>query len=130
MLKKFLFLSIIPSFFLSAADNINPTTTDLPKLQQAATNKELAQLDDLITATQRSLEQLNNLKSILTKYQEAQAVYLQNENNVELLYKMIKLAHKALAIIQENHLSQSFDTAFLNELTLFAQMANKLNSKA
>lgn len=118
----FLFLFVAAASALSA----NPAANDLPKISTAqAVKNELGQLDDVIAATQRSLEQQKKLKDLLVKYQEAQRDYLKNENDVELLYRMIKLAHRAMASIQENHLTYTFNQEFLNELNLFAQMANK-----
>ena len=111
---------------LSANDRINPITADLPKINTNPFGKsEIAQLDDLIAATERSLSQQKSLRDLLIKYQETQTAYLNNEENVELLYNMINLAQKALKTIQENHLTHSFEPSFLNELNLFAQMANK-----
>lgn len=124
-----MFRVLLLMFFCVGAiygNQINPVTPDLPRIAKTTQSvNELSQLNDLIAATKRSMEQLTLLQEIIKQYQETQTVYLKDSDNVELLYRMIKLAHHAQDLIQEMHLSYAFDTEFLNELNLFAQMANK-----
>jgi hypothetical protein len=86
---------------------------------------ELQTLDLLIEATQLNLKNLTKLKEHLQKYQELQDRYLKNSDN-EVLFQMIKTAHVILEGIKEAHLTQSFDPAFLSELSIISKPATKL----
>lgn len=120
MHKYLIVCALAMSFAMFAADEKIPNIPSKP-----AVNSELSRLDDLIAATQKGLDQQKALRDVLVKYQEAQKTYLSSGEDTEYLYQMIVLAHRAQKIIQDNHLSQVFSQDFLNELNLFAQMANK-----
>lgn len=86
---------------------------------------ELQTLDRLINATQTSLEKQRELKSAIADYQKLQELYLKNDQDRELLFRMVKSAHKILNEIKENHLLHVFSPDFISELTLFSQVASK-----
>lgn len=86
---------------------------------------ELARLDNLINTTQQNLQNQESLRKLIVAYQNIQNQYLQNTEDKESLFHMVKAAHKVLENIKQNHLTQIFDPKFISELTLFSQIANK-----
>lgn len=121
-----IFFCLICGTVYSNEANINPVTKNVPRITAApSANSQLSQLDDLIVATQRSIDQLKILRDLISNFQETQKAYLNSSDDVDLLIKMIKIAKRAQDIIIENHLSYAFDTEFLNEINVFAQMGNK-----
>lgn len=105
----------------------NPVTTDIPKAKQkdALVAEELAVLDRLIGTTQRNLEAQKKLREQIVAYQKLLGLYLQNEGDKELLFRVANSASIVNNTIQDNHLSQVFDADFLSELSLFAGIAEK-----
>jgi len=93
--------------------------------EQGEVKKELSLLNDLIGATQLSLNNQMHLREMIEGYQEAQKRYLKDEDNVELLYQMAKQAHLILEFIKEHHLAQAFDNSFLSELGIVSKPASK-----
>lgn len=86
---------------------------------------EISRLDDLIEATQQSLQQQKELRELLQKYLSLREQYLKNTENAEVLFQAARTAFRAMNIIQENHLAQTFDSEFLSELSLFAKVGGK-----
>jgi hypothetical protein len=105
----------------------NPTLPNLSYIKDPAEllNNEIERLDTLIQATQQSLENQKALRASIVEYQKIQNLYLQNTQDNELLFHLIKNAHYLLESIKENHLLHTFDSDFLSELTLLSQAANK-----
>jgi|EndMetStandDraft_5_1072996.scaffolds.fasta_scaffold277414_2 hypothetical protein len=87
---------------------------------------ELTMLEDLIEATQQNLDSQIKLRDLVKHYQDVQAKFLQNEEDNELLYQMVKAAHTILELIKEKQLTQSFDPAFLSELIVVSKPVAKL----
>jgi len=87
--------------------------------------KQLVLLDQLIAVTQENLEKQKALQKAILEYQKLQDLYLQNPNDNEVLFCMVKVAHRLLEGIKANYLTQTFDKDFLSELTVFSQVANK-----
>lgn len=86
---------------------------------------QISMLDDLITMTERSLNGEKQIKTLIIDYQKIQEQYLKNQNDKDLVVKMVRMAHRILIAIQENHLTQQFDPDFISELTLFSKIAAK-----
>ena len=86
---------------------------------------ELDTLNELIAATQRSLGIQIELREKILRYQELQRLSMENEDNFEQLYRLAKSAHIILETIKEQHLLQTFDAAFISELTLVSKPAAK-----
>ncbi len=86
---------------------------------------ELSILDNLIEVSEQNVETQKKLRDLIKKYQQLQSQYLQDEQNKEVLYKLVRVAYQASEIIKENHLSQVFDPDFLSELNLLAQIGQK-----
>lgn len=126
---KLLTLSIISLSAISFASEtpLKPITTDLPKAksQEAVVAGELAMLDNLIEVTRLNLETQKKLREQIQEYQQMLALYLKNEQDKELLFKLVRVASSVSNAVKENHLSQIFDQEFLSELNVFAQIGNK-----
>ncbi|HEV8052357.1 MAG TPA: hypothetical protein VGP47_07675 [Parachlamydiaceae bacterium] len=91
----------------------------------AIIGNEISRLDTLIEATELSLEGQKKLRVQIVEYQKLQDIYFKNPRDNELLFKVIKSAYRTLQTIKENHLAQTFDPDFIDELTVLAQPATK-----
>lgn len=125
---KFITLIIFllgPSFFICGIEN--PLVPDFSAIKDPAelVKSEISRLDTLIAATAKSLEGQNKLRSYICEYQDIHEAYLRHPNDNEILYRMVKSAHKVLETIKQNHLIHTFDTDFLSELTVLSQFSNK-----
>ncbi|MEI8365049.1 MAG: hypothetical protein WCF65_01405 [Parachlamydiaceae bacterium] len=121
-------LFLLPSLIWFAAMTAAPAPTDAPAaVKDPATivSHELLRLDTLIRATEQSLEGQKKLRSMIVDYQKLQEQFLKNQSDNELLLKVVKSAYKILQNIKENHLTQTFDTDFIEELTVLSQPAAK-----
>lgn len=120
-------LKVIYFFMILAIGNISIEAT-LPaaiKDPEALIGNEIARLDVLIQATEQSLEGQKNLSIQIKEYQKLQTQYLKNLQNNDLLLKLVKNANKTLQMIKDNHLVQTFDPDFIDELTVFSQPITK-----
>lgn len=88
-------------------------------------DNEITRLDSLIEATQQSLEAQKKLKVALLEYNQLQEMHFKDPKNNLVLLRMSKSALKALELIKEYNLSQTFDADFINELTVLSSLANK-----
>lgn len=88
-------------------------------------DNEIARLDTLIQATERSLEGQNKLRKKIVEYKKTEEAYLKSPDNNDLLFAVVKSAHRTLEAIKESHLTQTFDPEFINELTVLSQAASK-----
>jgi hypothetical protein len=86
---------------------------------------EIARLDTLIQATEQSLEGQKILREQMIEYQKLQEQYLKHPQDNDLLFKVIKSAYRTLQTIKTNHLTQTFDTDFIDELTVLSKPATK-----
>ena len=85
---------------------------------------EIEAIDRSITITEKNLASQKELKALMVKYREKQAIFAKNqtkENGAE----MVILASKILAIIETNNYQALFPTIYLEELRVFAAIANK-----
>lgn len=126
---RLVYLSLVcMSAFSYAADApLNPVTTDLPiaKSQDAVVAGEIAMLDNLIEVTKVNLDVQKKLREQIGDYQKLLALYLKNENDKELLFRLVRVATSVSNTVKENHLTQIFDQEFLSEINVFAQIGNK-----
>ena len=88
-------------------------------------DSQIAMVDDLIAMTQQTLKGEQEIKKLIAEYQQIQEVYLKNQDDKEQVVKMVRMAHRVLTKIQDNHLTQQFDPDFISELTLFSKIAAK-----
>jgi|GEM_PF-5734149 len=82
---------------------------------------ELADLDFLIAATEKSLQRQKDLRERLVRFQELRTKSIADDNDLESLLKLSKSAYSLLDTIKEEHLIQIFEPAFIAELTLLAK---------
>ena len=95
-------------FFLFFTLGCFQVQADLPlsiKDPEALIGNEIARLDTLIQATEKSLEGQKKLRTQIIEYQKIQKQYLNNPQDNELLLKVVKGAYRALMTIKENHLT-------------------------
>lgn len=88
-------------------------------------DNEITRLNSLILATEQSLEAQKKLKSALIEYNKLQELHFKNPQNNDILLRMAKSGHRALTLIKNYNLVQTFDADFINELTVFSQAAAK-----
>jgi hypothetical protein len=100
---------------------------DIPAISSVSSNvsNELDSLNALINATKQNLDNQIAIKKQIESYQKLQQLYLKNADDKELLFQMVKSAYRLQDAIKSNHLDHAFSTEFLNELNVFAQVANK-----
>jgi len=126
---RLVYLSLLTLSTLSFAAEapLNPITTDVPvaKSQEAVVAGEIVMLDHLIDITKENLEMQKQLRDHIHGYQQMLALYLKNENDKELLFKLVRVATAVSNTVRENHLTQIFDQEFLSELNVFANIGNK-----
>lgn len=91
----------------------------------ALIGNEISRLDTLIQATELSLEGQKKLRGQILEYQKLQDQYLGNSKDNDLLMKLVKSAYRTLQTIKDNHLEQTFDADFIDELTILSQPASK-----
>lgn len=124
MIQKILVLAVMSSCFHMA-----PGLADTPSLgvkdPAALIGNELARLDTLIQATQQSVEGQKKLRERIFDYQKVLDLYLQQPNDNDLLFQLVKSAYRTLESIKDNHLVNTFDPDFINELSVLSQAANK-----
>jgi len=82
-------------------------------------------MNNLIAITKKSVEMQEKIKMELATYQKYNLDFIQNPNDKELLFQTIKSADRLFRSINEAHLTDNFSPEFLNELTLFSQLAKK-----
>lgn len=121
MIKRFLVTFLAATAVLQAAADAPYSIKD----PAALIGNEIARLDTLIKATEQSLEGQKQLRLQILEYQKIQEQYLKNPNDNDLLLKLVKSAYRTLQTIKNNHLMQTFDSDFIDELTVLSQPATK-----
>ncbi len=113
-----IFFALALSLNLQAADTGIIDTKDLVV-------GEIARLDQLIEATEQSLEGQKRLRERIEQYRELQVSYLSNSDDNELLFQLIKSAYTILESIKAQHLETAFEPEFLSELSVLSRPAVK-----
>lgn len=85
----------------------------------------LSSLDLLIQATQQQHEFQVALRDEIIAFEKVRDQYLQNPDDKELLFVVVKRANRVLEDIKMSKLTHLFDTEFLKELNVFAKFAKK-----
>lgn len=91
----------------------------------ALIDQEISRLEWLIQATEQSLAGQKKLHTQIKEYQKYHEQYLDKPEDNDLLVKLIKNAYRTLEAIKENHLTYTFDSDFIDELTVLSQPAKK-----
>lgn len=124
-MKKLIYLSLMSLFIIA---NLN-SVESLPNLKETepalVVANEMKRLNNLISITEKNLENQKKLKQLFLDYQQQQVNYLQNSQDKEVTLQMVKTAYLLLEGIKANHLIQTFDTEFISQLTFFSQFVAK-----
>ena len=115
-------IAALPAF--AAENKALPNLSSIRDPSQVI-DHEIKRLDHLIQATKHSLENQKILRERILDYKKVQQAYELHPNDNEILYQMVKVGHRLLESIKENHLTQNFDPEFLSELTALSQFAAK-----
>jgi hypothetical protein len=125
-------LTLCSSFYAEARNPearnaIQPVTPDLPSTEKTlpTTRDEVAYLDNLIAVTEQTLIAAKGIRKQVAEYLAMQEKFIENTEDRELCYKLVKQAQVILTAIENHHLSQAFDPEFLHELSLFAKIGKK-----
>jgi hypothetical protein len=86
---------------------------------------ELEGLDHLISATEHTLSTGKRVRNHVKEYLKLQKAYLENPEDRDSCYLMVRAAHDVLEEVEQARLKQAFDAEFLAELSLFAEMGKK-----
>lgn len=116
---KFLFFILISGSLFS----VEPQKIE----KQKKDGSELADLDFLISATEKSLQRQKELRERIIRFQDLKARSIQDETNNELLLALSKNAYALLETIKGEHLMQIFDPSFISELKIMAKPFMKKN---
>lgn len=119
---KFLSLLLLSAPLLSAPLlAVEPQKIEKQKKDGA----ELADLDFLINATEKSVQRQKELRERIVRFQDLKLRSMKDEGNYELLFALSKSAYSLLETIKAEHLMQVFDPEFIAELNLIAKPAMK-----
>lgn len=131
-MNRFLTLFLVTAFSSGMATEspINPITEALPKSFEISINKSTEALENLIAVTRQNLQEQLALTDLILQYRKEQALFLENTDNKEQLFKAAKLAKSILVTIKDEQLLQVFDVDFVSELTLFAKFAKPSTSQS
>lgn len=89
-------------------------------------SNQLIKIDEWLEASKQNVRALTQIKASVERYQHLQARYMQNPENNEALYQMIKEAHSLLEAIKTMQLTPLFEAAFISELTVVSKPVAKL----
>ena len=110
---------------ICCAENSSSSTLTAIRDPNALIKNEIVRLDTLITATEQSLEGQKKLREKIVEYQKIQDLDLANPQDNDLLFRLVKEARRTLDSIKENHLLQTFDPDFIDELKVLSKAASK-----
>lgn len=85
----------------------------------------LSSLELLIQATEQQHTFQVALREEIIAYEKMRDQYLQNPEDKDLLFRVVKRADRVLEEIKMSKLTHLFDTEFLKELNVFARFAKK-----
>lgn len=120
MMKHCLILSVFYANTAFAA--FNPFDIDLFKSSNRSA--ELIVLDDLIEATEQSVDRQKELRKDIKAYQQQQQKFIKDMNDRTLASDLIQSAQDILKTIHDNHLEHLFSSEFIRELTFMSQLGN------
>lgn len=88
---------------------------------------EVAKVDQLIKATEGSLERLKSIRTLLTEYKQAELAAVKNPSDAENLVKLVDTAKKLATLIDDSGIQDYFAPQFLEELKKLAQVSDSKN---
>ena len=117
---------LFTSIALSLHAQTMEVSTSLPAKAESVTRANPAEnLDCFILTSQQTLETAQKLQSTIQNYLRLQNHYIENPNDRECCYQMVKAAGSIMDQIDAAYLHQLFEPDFIKELSFFAQMAKK-----
>jgi hypothetical protein len=82
-------------------------------------------LDQLTAMTERSLAAQRQIRQQMLDYRQIKAQFLQNQQDRELIVRVVKAAYGLQNAIKANHLEDALDSEFMHEIAFFSQIASK-----
>ena len=114
-MSKFFTILLLPVFLAATPYKGDPNLL----------SKEFLLMERLQEATEISLANQKHLKETLLENRSLLDLYLNHPADKDLAMKVSRVAAKLLEEVKENYLLESFETDFISELTLFAQLSEK-----
>ena len=111
MKKLFIFLCLIHNFL--AAEYLLMGKSELP------------QIDLLIQATEKSLQQQKYIQNRLEAYAAIQEAFQKNPADNKILAQMVNRGSELLQLINDANIQNNFSPDFINELTVLKQFTKK-----
>ncbi len=87
---------------------------------------EIEAVDRTIAATEKRLAAQRQIKNSLLELRHLEDILMKAENPKEAAARMVALADKILAVIQEEHLESTFSPAYMEELRFYSSFARKI----
>lgn len=103
---------------------IDPHVIKDPKM---VIDHQLIAIDKLMEMTRQTLSQLQALQELIGTYKQIQEEYLDHTGDKELLFLMAKSANTIVTKAKAYQLEDALDTEFLNEVTMLAQIYQKIS---
>lgn len=119
-----IFLLILGCFPLYGRPLI-PETSFQEKFDLEPQEDALAALDRMIDLTEKQQTAQKKLKKIIVAVRKNKELFIKGDQSKLHAYYMIQSAKEGLTLIKAYHLQHLFSSDFLEELTVFAQLANK-----
>lgn len=86
---------------------------------------EIEMMDKSISASEKRLEAQRQIKSLMLELRRLEDCVAKTEDSKKEATKMVRLAEKILAVIQEERLESLFSSAYLEELRFYSSFARK-----
>lgn len=97
------------------------------ELRVQAPVDEVAKVDQLIRATEGSLERLKAIRTLMVEYKQAELAAVKNPSDAENLIKLVDTAKKLATLLEESGIQDYFAPQFLEELKKLAQVSDTKN---
>lgn len=125
--KRFIHSLLTVFTSLTIMSPLSAVGMDLPRVSDASSDVtgEVQTLNEIIAMTKESLKAQEIIRNKTKAYHQLQIAYLNDPEDRELLFRMVKSSYKLLELINNNHLRHVFTPEFLHELEVFAQVAVK-----
>jgi len=114
-------------FSLAALFSLCSIHATAQELRVQAPVDEVARVDQLIRASEESLERLKKIRALLIDYKQAELVAVKNPTDTNNLTKLVDTAKKLNTLIDETGVQDYFAPQFLEELKKLAQVSNVKN---
>jgi hypothetical protein len=89
------------------------------------TRNDLRLLDQLIAASEKSLQKQKELKTLLVKYKQAEQAAIKNHDDDKSVAALVLLAKQVYDAIKDAYLEDYFSAQFMEEITTLALIGEK-----